>query len=151
MLTFASIQESTGASLQNIVWNTRYLEEAGFIEISKVLAGSEHYKAKIKSYGIELIEDESEYNQKFPLKIEQNININNSSFGHIQGQGSISGDIQNGQTLFAMLIKGIENSTEINTDEKITLLQKIKDFSSHPVIANILSGLGMKVLDSSLK
>jgi len=64
-----------GITKQELFTNIVYLEEKGYVELQKAL-GTPFISARISVYGIELVEDESEFNIKF--RIRQNIT-------HIEG------------------------------------------------------------------
>ncbi len=65
-ITPKEFKESLGIGLKELHFNIIYLEEKGYVELSKPLEGSIFVGARITPRGVDLIEDEYEFNVLFP-------------------------------------------------------------------------------------
>ncbi len=111
--------------------NIVYLEEKGYVELKKAL-DTQFISSRITAKGIDLIENESEFNNKFPIR--QNIT-------HIEGDmvGVVSqGDnaqivsqisIQIGEN-FNNILWGIDSTEEYDTETKQTLKSRVREIQT---------------------
>ena len=56
--------ENLGVTQEKLDFNIVYLEEKGFVELQKPLEGSIFVGARITTKGIDLVEDEKQFNEK---------------------------------------------------------------------------------------
>jgi len=111
--------------------NIVYLEEKGYVELKKALS-TQFIGARITAKGIDLIENESEFNIKFPIR--QNIT-------HIEGDmvGVVSqGDnaqivsqisIQIGEN-FNNILREIDSTEEYDTETKQALKSRVREIQT---------------------
>jgi hypothetical protein len=67
-ITPKEFRETLGIGLKELHFNIIYLEEKGFVELSKPLEGSVFVGARITPRGVDLVEDEYEFNIAFPIQ-----------------------------------------------------------------------------------
>jgi len=97
--------------LKELRYNIIYLEEKGYIELQKPLEGSIFVGARITPKGIDLIEDEYQFNIIFPqAKTEKAIESN--VFKE-----------------FALLIDELESIKNLNKDLKEIIIEEIKEIT----------------------
>jgi hypothetical protein len=109
----------------DIMWHLEYLSTSGYIEgTANRHFGSSKYleKVKITNKGVDLLEDPSEFNRKFP-DIQINITVEN----------------------FLVSIQYEIEQADMPEEEKKNLLSKLNEVISHPVVSNILSAALMKI------
>jgi hypothetical protein len=70
-VTPKEFKEELGISLRQLNFNIVYLEEKGLLELQKPLEGSLFVGARITPRGIDLVEDEFQFDTTFPLKNEK--------------------------------------------------------------------------------
>ena len=68
------IAEECNAKAKELNWNIVYLEKCGYLELSKSYASLSYIasSATITAEGIDLVEDENEFNRRFPEADEKN-------------------------------------------------------------------------------
>ncbi|MEE8574286.1 MAG: hypothetical protein V3T30_02640 [Thermodesulfobacteriota bacterium] len=147
----SSLIEELEVTLDELLWNVVYLNDAGYLSIVKKGPGDRsNSKIKIISKGVNLIEDDHEFNSRFPVSVMQNITVGGNFQGHVAGHGSAIGNINvNDQNFFAALEAEVKESTELDDTKKKSLLKSIKNLSSHPLVVNIISTLLLKFKDGS--
>jgi hypothetical protein len=102
-----------------LINNILYLEEKCYLKLQKSI-GSQFVDAQINSYGIDLVENPDEFNNKFPINITQNV---------IQNSKNIIIGNKNVQTIsisdsFNSIYNDIEKKDPENKDQ---ILNKIKE------------------------
>ena len=81
-------------------------------------------KFKITSSGIDLIEDPSEFNHAFPTSVQINITVDQ----------------------LRMMFNEIVESTPLLPEEKSGIIEEFNKFVSHPVAANMVSSMLLKLM-----
>ena len=69
------IAEECNANAKELNWNIVYLEKCGYVELSKSYASQTYIasSATITAEGIDLVEDENEFNRRFPDANEEKL------------------------------------------------------------------------------
>lgn len=104
-------KEQLGISLRDLNYNIIYLEDKCLIELQKPLEGSLFVGARITHRGIDLIEDEYEFDIMFP------------AFKRTSPPGNVF-------TQFNLLIDSIEVDGSINSDLKELIIENIKQIQN---------------------
>jgi hypothetical protein len=123
-VTPKEFKETLGIGLKELHFNIIYLEEKGYVELSKPLEGSVFVGARITPRGVDLVEDECEFNVLFP---EQRIG------------GQIPDDILR---RFEALIKRASEEPGSSSESKELILEELKSIrdeltKSQPVYSSI--------------
>lgn len=100
-------KERLGISLRDLNYNIIYLEDKCLIELQKPLEGSIFVGARITHRGIDLVEDEYEFDIMFPAFKKTSLP-------------------RNVFTQFTLLIDSIEVDDNINSDLKELIIENIK-------------------------
>jgi len=111
----------------DINWNIQYLCDKGFVEQSIVnlrMGSVVSDKYKITSYGIDIIEDPSEFNQAFPTSVQINITVDQ----------------------LRMIFNDVVESASLPPEEKSGIIEEFNKFMSHPVAANMVSTMLLKMM-----
>jgi len=111
-LTPKELQETLHINLQELNYNVIYLEEKGYIELQKPLEGSIFVGARITTKGIDLIEDEYQFNAMF--------SVNQTSVGP---ESNIFQD-------FTALIHNTQSAPNIDINIKELIIEEIKEISN---------------------
>lgn len=117
---------------EELGFNIRYLHKKGFIDAKEGMGTLYNAIIRINHNGIDLIEDESEFNTKFPLKIT---NIQNSN-GVVIDSNDVTVDVNNSINIensfneLYELIKDKDNAEEIMRRIKIIETELKKDNKS---------------------
>ena len=128
-------------------WNAKYLDMAGYakLEVPNMRGGEGYPVANfmiITSRGIDLVENRAEFDERFPkVKVDQKITVHGNHTGHISGSGNIAGDIRTSQDFFNQIEKELKKQENLPEPEKVSLLNKVKDLTSHPVVSGLISKL----------
>lgn len=104
-------KEQLGISLRDLNYNIIYLEDKCLIELQKPLEGSIFVGARITHKGIDLVEDEYEFDIMFP------------AFKKISPPGNVF-------TQFTLLLDSIEVDGSINSDLKELIIENIKQIQN---------------------
>ncbi len=108
-ITPKEFKERLNIDLKTLNFNIVYLEEKGYIELQKPLEGSLFVGARITSKGVDLVEDEYQFDITFPVdKDTSAIQIN--IFKELN-----------------LLIDKINNSSELSNDTKELLVEEVKE------------------------
>ena len=105
-ITPKEFKEMLSIGLKELHFNIIYLEEKGYVELSKPLEGSVFVGARITPRGVDLIEDEYEFNVLFP---EESITIPDEIFAE-----------------FENLINETSGKTGISTETKELIIEELK-------------------------
>lgn len=105
-ITPKEFKEVLGIGLKELHFNIIYLEEKGYIELSKPLEGSIFVGARITPRGVDLVEDECEFNVFFP---EESIKIPDEIFVE-----------------FENLIDETSGKTDISNESKELIIEELK-------------------------
>lgn len=111
--------------------NIAYLEEKGYVELQRAL-GTQFIGARIKAGGVDLIEDESEFNVKFPIK--QNITQIKGDVIGVISQGNNAQitsriSIQIGKN-FNNILEEIDLRRDLDTETKQSLRSKVQEIQT---------------------
>ncbi|MBF0556569.1 MAG: hypothetical protein HQK96_18780 [Nitrospirae bacterium] len=132
------IAEMCSVDKKEVIWNSRYLHESGYIACNNPRMPK---WAMLTSLAVDIVENRKSFDGKFPMQMNQNINIFGDNTAPIQGhQSEITNTQYNINKFFTDFSENIKNAP-IPEGEKSSLLEKIKEFSSHPVVSDILSTL----------
>jgi hypothetical protein len=128
-MSIGILEENLGIGYGELDPNINYLEDKGYIKGYNSLEG--YYAAKITAKGIDYIENKKEVKPQVTQHFHGNI------------ENFALGDINNYNTSIYLnaLINAIEESDEISTEEKQSLIYKIKTVAENPHVAGISSGL----------
>jgi len=107
-ITPKEFKESLNISLKELHYNIIYLEEKGLIELQKPLEGSIFVGARITPKGIDLVEDEYQFDIMFPLSRQEKPVMNTSHE-------------------FNTLIKDIESTDSMSHELREIIIEEIKD------------------------
>lgn len=110
-ITPKEFKEQLGISLRDLNYNVIYLEDKGLIELQKPLEGSIFVGARIMHRGIDLVENEYEFDIMFP------------AFKRASPPSNVF-------TQFTLLIDSIEVDGSINSDLKELIIENIKQIQN---------------------
>ncbi len=110
-ITPKELQETLAIGLKELHYNIIYLEEKGLIELQKPLEGSLFVGARITPKGIDLVEDECQFEIMFPKYPEE------KTATHIFDE-------------LAILIKEIESADIVGGEVKEIIVEEIKDIDN---------------------
>ena len=105
-ITPKEFKEILNIGLKELQFNIIYLEEKGYVELSKPLEGSVFVGARITTRGVDLVEDEYEFNVFFP---EESIAIPDEIFDELEN-----------------LINETNGRTEISNESKELIIEELK-------------------------
>lgn len=105
-ITPKEFKEILNIGLKELHFNIIYLEEKGYVELSKPLEGSIFVGARITPRGVDLVEDEYELNVFFP---EESSTIPDEIFGE-----------------FENLINETRDTAEISNESKEIIIEELK-------------------------
>ncbi|MEO0095072.1 MAG: hypothetical protein ABIL46_01805 [candidate division WOR-3 bacterium] len=108
-ITPREFKEALNIDLKTLNFNIVYLEEKGYIELQKPLEGSLFVGARITSKGVDLIEDEYQFDITFPIEKDTSamqINIFKE---------------------FNLLIDKVNTDEKISSETKEILVEEIKE------------------------
>lgn len=116
-ITPKEFKEELGISLQQLYYNTAYLTEKGYIDLQIPLEGSFFVGARITAKGIDLVEDELQFDIMFPDIANSTVPENIfAELALIQNSITIANDIK--KETKELLIEGIADLiTELNQHE----------------------------------
>jgi len=106
--------------------NIIYLEEKGYVELQKAF-GTPFIGARIKAKGIDLLENGSEFNIKFPIR--QNITHIEGNMVGVVSQGDnaqIVSQVQIGES-FSNILKEIESSRDFDVETKRVVKSRVQE------------------------
>lgn len=109
IITPKEFKEKLNIDLKTLNFNIVYLEEKGYIELQKPLEGSLFVGARITSRGVDLVEDDYQFDIQFPVNKDTSamqINVFKE---------------------FNLLIEKINESREIKEDTREILIEEIKE------------------------
>jgi hypothetical protein len=107
-VTPKEFKEMLGIGLRELHFNIIYLEEKGYVELAKPLEGSMFVGSRITPKGIDLVEDECEFNVLFPVQSSA-LPIANDIFER-----------------FDSLLSEIGEITDLSNDSKELIIEEIK-------------------------
>ena len=135
-ITPKEFQEGLHISIKELNFNMIYLESKGYVELQKLLEGSVFVGARITAQGIDLIEDEYEFDTVFPpAHLEQNPAEVFSEIGLVIDQIKTNNDIdQQTQELLISRIEEISSEltkTDLSYSTVKRHMQAIRKLSEH--------------------
>lgn len=107
-ITPKEFKESLNISLKELHYNIIYLEEKGLIELQKPLEGSIFVGARITPKGVDLVEDEYQFDVMFPRSRQEKQVINISQE-------------------FNTLIKDLESLDSVSDESREIIREEIKE------------------------
>jgi hypothetical protein len=152
-----------GIGLKDLHFNIIYLEEKGYVELSKPLEGSIFVGARITPKGVDLVEDECEFNVHFPVQSSAGTIPNDvlDRFEALENETSEIGDLGNesqeliieelkqihhelkkGEPSYSEIKKNIDRVKERDIDTWQKLIEIIKE----PSVTKVLSDAAKKEL-----
>ncbi|UCF69868.1 MAG: hypothetical protein JSW49_06615 [candidate division WOR-3 bacterium] len=155
-MTPKELREPLGIGLKELHFNIIYLEEKGYVELSKPLEGSIFVGARITPRGVDLIEDEYEFNVLFPeqtsassvpnevleqfdVLTKQTSEIPDLSDDSkeliIEELKSIQAELNKKEPLYSEIKKNVDHIKDRNPD----IWRKLMEIIREPAIARILS------------
>jgi hypothetical protein len=111
-LTPKELQEILDVSLQELNFNVVYLEEKGYLELQKPLEGNIFVGARITTKGIDLVEDEYQFNALFPVNPIDNV-MESNVFQE-----------------FTSLLHNIKTTLNIDNNTKELIIEEIKEITN---------------------
>ena len=135
-LTYGELTEKCNETIDDITRAAEYLSEHGYIEVVKTIGNSLPWHAKIVAPGIDIVKGRATP----PSGIHQTVTINDSQVGHIVALGNAAGDVNNVQ-IFLTRLEAEVKAADIPDDKKSSILDSIKNLSSHPAFLVILGKL----------
>lgn len=138
------IEKKCQTNPQELNWNLNYLKLSGYVDFTMVnYAPYLTNHAQITYSGIYLVEDDQEFDRRFPLvKIDQQVTVHGPHIGHIQAHGTIAGDIRNSQAFLQQLEEGIKTSPDLAPEERGSLLEALAKLTAHPLVLRLIDMLG---------
>lgn len=120
-----------GISKNELYSNIVYLDEKGYARLVNTI-GSLFFSARITIKGIDLIEDESEFNVKFPVR--QNVTHIEGDMIGVVSQGdnaqiSSQVSIQIGEN-FNNILQKIDSNTDFDAETKESLKSKVQEIKA---------------------
>ncbi|MBN2620894.1 hypothetical protein JXB22_07360 [candidate division WOR-3 bacterium] len=143
-ITPSEFKEALGITLKQLYYNVAYLAEKGYLDLQTPLEGSFFVGARITARGIDLVEDELQFDIIFP-RPEQLTTPDNVMAGLALIQNSIAVDDNIQKEAKELLIEGISDIiNELNQHEPSysrikTLLTRIRQ--RHEDVASKISTL----------
>ncbi|UCD06209.1 MAG: hypothetical protein JSV98_02990 [candidate division WOR-3 bacterium] len=160
-ITPKEFKEMLNIGLKELHFNIIYLEEKGYLELSKPLEGSVFVGARITPRGVDLVEDEYEFNVFFPeesIKIPdeifvefENLISETSGMPHISKESKelileelkfIQQELQNKEPRYSK----IKQKTESLKTRDSEIWQKFIKIIKRPSVARVLSSAAQKEL-----
>ena len=156
-------KENLDVGLKALHFNIIYLEEKGYVELSKPLEGSMFVAARITPKGIDLVEDECEFNVLYPEEtgpkpvtsdiLEKFETLVNETM-------ALTGISDDSKELIVNEIRAIQNELKKNEpvyseikqnatrlrDRNFDIWQKLIKIIKHPAVAKILGNAARKEL-----
>ncbi|KPJ70488.1 hypothetical protein AMJ52_09905 [candidate division TA06 bacterium DG_78] len=111
-ITPKEFREVLDIDLKKLYYNIIYLEEKGHVELQKPLEGNLFVGARITTKGIDLIEDEYQFNILYPV-----VQLKTSTRTHFLQE-------------FDELIKKIQSMDTMNNDTKELIIEEIVEIKS---------------------
>lgn len=111
-VTPKELKEALTIGLKELYYNVIYLEEKGYIELQKPLEGSIFVGARITPKGIDLVEDEYQFNIVFPLT---------------KTEKAVASDVFKELTL---LIENLNSTKNLSKDLKELIIEEIEEISN---------------------
>ncbi|MDH4210202.1 MAG: transcriptional regulator [candidate division WOR-3 bacterium] len=155
-VTPKEFKDTLNISLKELHFNIIYLEEKGYVELSKPLEGSVFVGARITPRGVDLVEDECEFNVHFPLQpttrhvstdILRQFDALSKQASELTDLGddskeliieeirSIQDELNKSEPIYSEIKKNVDRIKERNFDTWQKLIEILRD----PVITTILS------------
>lgn len=155
-ITPNEFKETLSIGLKELHFNMIYLEEKGYVELSKPLEGSVFVGARITPRGIDLVEDECELNVLFPVQpaarhvsddalkkfdalAQQATELphlsNDSKELVVEELNSIRDELTKDQPLYSTIKKNVDRVK----DRTPEIWQKLIEVIKEPAIARLLS------------
>ncbi len=162
-ITPKEFRDSLNISLKELYYNIIYLEEKGLIELQKPLEGSIFVGARITPKGVDLVEDEYQFDITFPRSTQKQQVINMSEefnilIRDIESLDSVSNELreiirEEIKDIYKELTGGEPSYSHVKNligkikERNNEIYEKVMVIMRHPTITHILSESARKELE----